>query len=102
MGLRISKYPLDPPLAKMICAGEDTHQKGLRTGTKGLAYWYKSTNSDTDLRRRGDKSACVLVQRCLLTGTKVQILTLLCAGEEMGVAEDALGTRLWHSIYLLY
>jgi hypothetical protein len=65
----------------LICAGEET---------KVLAYWYKSTNTDT---RR---------QKCLRTGTKVQILTLLFAGEEMGVAEDALGTRLWYSIYLLY
>ena len=94
MGLRISKYPIDPPLAKMICAGEDT-KKGLRTGTKVQILTLICAGEET-------KVLALLVQKYLLTGTTVQILTLLCAGEEMGVAEDALGTRLWYSIYLLY
>ncbi len=49
------------------------------TGTKVLAYWYKSTNTDTS-RAAGVNafsrcSLALLVQKYFLTGTKVQILT---------------------------
>jgi hypothetical protein len=42
------------------CAGCVSRERYF-TGTKGLAYWYKS--------------ACLLVQKELLTGTKVRVLT---------------------------
>jgi hypothetical protein len=73
-----------------------------------LHYWYKSTNIDATRRERSIGAQLrgrMCTQFTCITGTKVQILTLMpaarCAGEGQVGGADA-GGGFYCSVYLLY